>query len=251
MSESPHSEPSVPSPDATEPSAKRGIRVSLLELILIMLLLAMLIVALTPWYRARQTRADVARVMADMRSVATAVEAYYIDWMNYPMCGLAEGPNRVMPNGAVFPSGTRTVHSDLPRGSGARRSFTFGLPTNFSTPHNLTTPIAYLQAFPQDRFADTWGATFSYFRPLRSWTTGAPTRFNASGLFVQFDQGWIMWSPGPDRDENAPNGPTDIGALVENIYDPSIPQPGATLIGYYYDATNGLYSEGDIIRVRN
>jgi len=31
-----------------------------------------------------QTRSKVSRVKADIRSVVTALEAYYVDWNNYP-----------------------------------------------------------------------------------------------------------------------------------------------------------------------
>lgn len=148
-----------------------------------------------------------------------------------------------MPNRSdlvVIPGGVPTIHSGLPPGSGARRSPTFRIwtdpPVRLSargargaTPHTLTTPVAYLRAFPPDPFADSRGATFGY---------------------LGIGMGWILWSPGPDRDENDPGGPADIGARVERIYSPGRGQPSPALVALMYDPTNGVLSDGDIIRHR-
>lgn len=238
---SPPEEPSSESPGG---AAGPWLRFNLREMILVAALVCLLLAALTPWYQARRVRAMVSRVRADMRSMAVALESYYVDNMAYPSCGLAEGPARIwLPPPAYpnfgprpIPTGVPTIHSSLPAGSGARRSITFrifnaspGIRYTGPHPHTLTTPLAYLTAYPADLFADTEGATFGYA------TEGA---------------GWIIWSPGPDRDENASTGPADIGARVESLYTSSIPQPSPALIPFIYDATNGTWSEGDIIRVR-
>ncbi|MBN1478382.1 hypothetical protein JXA47_16630 [Candidatus Sumerlaeota bacterium] len=229
----PDEQPPTESPPEETPPQPSGLRFNLRELILIAALIALVLAALTPWYQRKRELALVSQVRSDLRSVATAVEAYFIDWMIYPLCGIAEGPPRITPDGSVIPSGTRTVHSHLPEGSGARRMMTFGLPSNFATPHMLTTPIAYLTAWPPDPFADTRGATFGYY-------------------VARQHHPWIMWSVGPDRDENAEDGPGDISPVVEQLISPDvISEIPPDLMNRVFDPTNGIPSNGDIARGGN
>ncbi len=210
----------------------RGFRVSLREVALVAVLVALLAVAMTPWFAQRRLLSDVAHVRADMRSLATALESYFIDNMAYPSQGLAEGPARWQ---GRIPSGVPTIHSDMPVGSGARRMIAFRtrvVHPSMQHPlhiHTLTTPVRFLRSYPPDRFADSHGATFGYFND---------------------NSGWIIWSPGPDRDENAPDGPGDVGAKVEFLYTSAVAQPTPSLLMYSYDPTNGLWSGGDILRMR-
>lgn len=104
-----------------------------------------------------QTRAKVARSKADLRTMAVALESYFVDNNRYP----DEGNLGV-----------------------------------------LTTPIAYITSLPSDTFA-----------------TGQKLKYKKTG-----DNDWIMYSVGPDMQDNN----------ADTIYDP----------------TNGTISIGDIIRVR-
>ncbi|MBN1478383.1 hypothetical protein JXA47_16635 [Candidatus Sumerlaeota bacterium] len=234
-------------PVAEPPPVSPTLRFNLRELILIAALIALMLAALTPWYQRRRELARVAQVRADLRFVTIAIEAYYIDNMAQPACGIAEGPARIVSRcgGALtraVPSGVLTANSSTPLGSGARRMITFrlrhvttsqsrGRTTRVPSTmiHTLTTPVAYLHSHPTDPFADSPGATFGYFHD---------------------PGGWIVWSPGPDRDENAPEGPGDLGALVEFTYDSSIAQPSPRLLTFQWDPTNGHQSSGDLFRVR-
>jgi type II secretory pathway pseudopilin PulG len=229
---------------AEPPPEPRGLRFNLRELILIAALIALVLAAMTPWYQRRRDLALISQVRSDLRSVATAIEAYMIDFMTYPLCGLAEGPPRTAPDGRVTPSGALTVHSHLPEGSGARRTITFGLVS--PAPHTLTTPIAYLSAYPPDPFADTRGATFGYYthgQPHRTWRPSQP-RYGIS-------HSWILWSVGPDRDENAEDGSGDLGPCVETVFyrditDSSPVRAQADMCDLIYNPTNGVHSDGDI-----
>jgi type IV pilus assembly protein PilA len=217
------------------PSQIPKFRFSLRELILIAALIALVLAALTPSFQRRRDLALVARVRADMRTLATGLESYFIDNMAYPACGIAEGPARVISRGGNYrthtiPSGVVTANSSTPQGSGARRTITFRVPTGpLALAHTLTTPVAYLIAYPTDPFADSRGATFGYLRDYA---------------------GWILWSPGPDRDENAPDGPGDLGAVVEYTYNSTVAQPTPKLMHLSHDPTNGYQSDGDLFRVR-
>lgn len=127
-------------------------------------------------------------------------------------------------------SGKDGVNSFAPKNSGAYKISTFKSKL-------LTTPIQYLDSLPRDSFSTTVGATFGYY------TDG---------------KGWILYSWGPDQDENKPDK-WDLAADVTRVYNSEIPQPSITLItggssakkggAYTYDPSNGTISEGDIYRV--
>lgn len=232
--------PGAPGPPPPRPAAQQF---NLRELLIAASLFVLALIALTPGFQARRMRAQISRARADLRSLATAIEAYFVDMMSFPASGSAEGPSHtwgghVRHRGSwsgVLPSGVPTFHSGLPRGTGARRMLTFRTPQTpggFSTswtPHTLTTPVAYIWAYPMDPFADTVGATYGYAAPHSS---------------------WILWSPGPDRDENAPDGPGDVGGCVEIVFDPEGRTPSEGLTNRTYDPTNGVRSNGDIVRTR-
>lgn len=116
-----------------------------------------------PNFVEAQARAKVARTRSDQRMMATALEAYYIDFNAYPPHTrnrdetlLVDTPSASLDPGVPFPR----HRSDLRVGG-------------------LTTPIAYLTSFPDDPFrtADPQ-VGFAYY------TSGAA---------------WILWSPGPDE----------------------------------------------------
>ena len=86
----------------------------------------------------------------------------------------------------------------------------------------------------------------------------ADTRGVAYGFYA-VEHGWILYSWGPDTDENGIENPGDLEPDVEQVYRSSISQPSLTLIAgnssssheaYTYDVTNGTISPGDIWRVR-
>lgn len=145
---------------------------------------------------------SVSQVKADMRMIAKALEDYYTDNNAYPPCSSdpAQSEHKQLPNELLVPSFRR------------------------ANPHylggTLTTPVAYLPAYPRDRFADAF-QTFGYYTDART--------------------GWIIFSPGPDRK-------FDLGW---EVYDSSISQPSPELISRYtYDPSNGVFSDGDIWRVK-
>ncbi len=209
---------------------------TLIELLIVVAIIAILAAIAVPNFLEAQTRAKVSRVKADMRSMATAIEIYILDWNSYPPCNNFGLPGR------------RTTEGDLdPRDRTLER---------------LSTPQAYLtSAFLNDPFftnmiisaatvAGLAGAT-----PFEQSTNENPqyvsifyTSWDSAGRTVvfpnagSFDDGqrpgrsWVTQSGGPDRTRIA------IGGILANSLSVEI----ADIL---YDATNGTVSFGDIFRV--
>ena len=57
---------------------------TLIELLVVVAVIAILAAIALPSFIEAQTRAKVSRARADIRSVVTAVEAYRVDWNQYP-----------------------------------------------------------------------------------------------------------------------------------------------------------------------
>lgn len=178
-----------------------------------------------PAFMDAKFRSQVARARADMRSIATGLEAYFIDNKCYPAWGVGE-------EGANSFGGPGTGVYDIP---------TFRIWKNaneWGTFSILTTPISYLVSYYRDPFADTEGATFGYYS---DW------------------EGWIMWSWGSDRDEFE-REQWDLAPDVKKVYASEDAQPTLTLLtgtssapaheAYTYDPTNGTVSPGDVWRVK-
>jgi prepilin-type N-terminal cleavage/methylation domain-containing protein len=167
---------------------------TLIELLIVVAIIAILAAIAVPNFLEAQTRAKVSRVKADIRSVVTAIEAYVIDWNNYP-------PN-------------------LPMIS----NFRFG--ENYFA---VTTPTAYMTSIPNDPFRLTLPSesadpnknangrtTFEYFRygAMSSVPPPAPP-FNGS-------EGYSLRSMGPDKDLDLVGSSLDPGenqSLINGVYD--------------------------------
>lgn len=212
-------------------------------------------------------RSDVARVKADLRTLATGLEAYYVDHNSYPAWTSLSGSNKW--TGAdgmghinacagwrfgnhagaaqIHSFRVRTAHPNDPV-VGAANTFLM-----------LTTPISYLTKLMPDPFADSLNVTYGYYSTAR---------------------GYIIYSFGPDRDEiptttglvgdidhaiEATDLPNIINGEPELLYNPDVSNPTLTLLcgpdsawatargagAFTYDPTNGQTSQGDVWRVKN
>jgi hypothetical protein len=107
-------------------------------------------------------RSRVSRARADQRSLATALESYYVDNGSY----------------VSWATGDQGVNNFLPANSASRARPTFRRPSA-GGPRTLTTPLAYITQLYPDSFAPDKGAVLSYYCD---------------------PNGWILISAGPDGD---------------------------------------------------
>ena len=202
---------------------------TLIELLIVVAIIAILAAIAVPNFLEAQVRSKVSRVKTDQRSLATGIEAYYVDNNQYPVSArTGRQPCAVgnMNSYLLNPGTLAAISSFSAQNAAAPKIMT------------LTTPIAYITSLFTDPFMDNRAATFGYYSDTN---------------------GWILFSPGPDTDA-ATN--TDLGQAnaVETVYNSNYSQPSNTLIvyrndaspneAYTYDPTNGTVSPGDIWRVK-
>lgn len=184
---------------------------TLIELLIVVAIIAILAAIAVPNFLEAQTRARTSRTKADMRSLATAIETYYVDHGTTPVP--ADETGVTVPPQVATAEGFETY-----------------------VPVSLTTPIVYINALPEDPFFRTQGELSLFHFTTREYfedTEGDDAAFDA---FLQNVTGspqpmtrYYVMSHGPDADHDSPD-------LLENPEGPAL-----------YDPTNGTISSGDII----
>lgn len=191
---------------------------TLIELLIVVAIIAILAAIAVPNFLEAQTRSKVSRVKADMRSVATALEAYMVDYNHYPPCAPYPG----------FPSYPSNLLAYTPC---------------------ITTPVAYMSS---TNFVDPFvsyskrGLTESlrYFNfevydgaaPYETWGDSEMT--NEDPL-----RGFMLTSVGPDKVEG-----DVVHTYAKSAYTPENLIDGMDN-GGIYDPTNGTVSSGDVVRL--
>jgi len=206
---------------------------TLIELLIVVAIIAILAAIAVPNFLEAQIRAKVSTAKADQRTLATALEAFQIDYNVYPK---------------HYDGTTQNVHDEIFRNNTLAENSSLSKRPTFANYRNskigsryymLTTPVSFIAEMPEDVFAETNNATFGYV--------------NAAEL------GWMMWSYGPDGDEIAGGSQIDkvLGAsdswaaskwtaTASTVYNPSRSNPLPYLSDITYDPTNGSSSLGDI-----
>lgn len=205
---------------------------TLIELLIVVAIIAILAAIAVPNFLEAQVRAKVSRAKADMRSLATALEAYATD-NNKPMTSIVLGTVAGLTGRSVFDA-----------------SITNAVSARF---RRLTTPISYATSIYPDPFQVNGQAapisptgtpvseydTFDYisafdFSPGGKFDVGNP---NFRGAGITSGGGWRLASPGPDR-------VNWFGGGYVNQFTSAVQS-----FGLDYDPTNGTVSRGDVIRI--
>lgn len=187
---------------------------TLIELLIVVAIIAILAAIAVPNFLEAQTRSKVSRAKADMRSLATATEAYRVDYNRYAIPSDEDGFQFPLSSAVteVFETRTSTM---------------------------LTTPVAYITTRPNEPFPapDSENrqfhyGTLDYLLALESgdnseWIGFTTQMFGAPNSTVEY----FYLSHGPDLDHDSPD-------IAEN-------PDGLTL----YDPTNGTVSNGDLYYV--
>ena len=200
---------------------------TLIELLIVVAIIAILAAIAVPNFLEAQVRSKVSRAKSDMRSYATGIESYYVDCNSYPMGRATVTNSATSINQYLVPSPSANllaIHS-------------FAARTTSHLHNTMTTPISYVTSYFPDPFMDSKGATFGYYADTN---------------------GWILFSMGPDTDQESTRGDlVNTANSVETVYTSTISQPSQTLIigantsqAYTYDPTNGTVSPGDVWRVK-
>jgi len=186
---------------------------TLIELLIVVAIIAILAAIAVPNFLEAQVRSKVSRARADMRSCATALEAYAVDNNKYPSDNYDQNAaSRDYPNMASW----------------------------HLTPQ-LSTPIAYITSTSSmiDPFNVTDPPPDNTFRYVNLKYTYVIKR-NLPAIYNSYRESlgeWLMTSDGPDR----VFGPDGGAAVPARSY----------LLVVIYDASNGTVSPGDIVRSHN
>lgn len=192
--------------------SKKGF--TLIELLIVVAIIGILAAIAVPNFMNAQTRAKIARVHSDLRAFSTAMEAYSIEWNDYP-------------------------YGNFPNNVG-------GFTT--ASLKSLTTPVAYMSTITQaDPFGEgSWtGQTggpsnmkyYVYVSYNGYWAHNDTSALSYFGKNPYF-KGVGMTSFGPDK--------KDSGGVWAPLY--SKLGDTVTANSALYAASNGLHSLGDICR---
>ena len=144
---------------------------TLIELLIVVAIIAILAAIAVPNFLEAQTRAKVSRTQADMRTLATALEAYRVDSNRYPAAA---------PNGIFLVFGDRLIP--------------------------LTTPVSYITSIPSDVFREVRrpdDPAFDYldFETTSDFSFIDPIWQPFPGFMSTSKTGWHLSSAGPDQIE--------------------------------------------------
>ncbi len=167
---------------------KKRFGFTLIELLIVVAIIAILAAIAVPNFLEAQTRSKVSRCKADMRSIATALEAYSVDYTKYPI-------NEWAPI--------------IGSAASLRR---------------LTTPIAFITNIPKDVFRLTLPEKFSGANAAKNANGIAYFEYWNYRTEDGWDvYGWSLRSMGPDSDLDLCGAPIDAPgesvSPLNGIYD--------------------------------
>lgn len=196
---------------------------TLIELLIVVAIIAILAAIAVPNFLEAQTRAKVSRVRADLRTVATGLEIYFVDWNRYP------------PNDGVYNV----------------------LPLQLSTPIAYLTNVGFTDPFSDKENDPVYGELARYytFQQIMSpadamiamsggYTPPVEAIDGSGGNPGAFDRygRWRLVSNGPDRlySRMGVDPPGPFNPNPSSLRGADIP----------YDPSNGTISWGNLLRTQ-
>lgn len=211
---------------------------TLIELLIVVAIIAILAAIAVPNFLEAQTRSKVSRVKADMRSMATALESYYVDNNAYPPCN-----NRGTALGD--PSDSFTTDKYLERLStpvAYVSSVSFKDPFNYKGRYSAATAAAINALTAPTALTGSDVAAKLNLLIYQSWNSDqrpvVPADSFTNPAKDMRARSWLLHSTGPDGcyynlgGVLANDGVDKVGDCVSLLYDP----------------TNGTVSRGSIFR---
>jgi len=117
---------------------------TLIELLIVVAIIAILAAIAVPNFLEAQTRSKISRAKSDERSIATAIEAYVVDYNKLPRDGNDPGITVI-----TFTQETG-IPGDAVEGNGGFYGYYLRRPTIWGA---FTTPVAYITSIPTDAFS--------------------------------------------------------------------------------------------------
>ncbi len=206
---------------------------TLIELLIVVAIIAILAAIAVPNFLEAQIRAKVARIKADQRTMATAIESYSVD-NNKPPLRSDNWQNPSTPK-QLTPVFVEKVYS----------------PTAPTAPvglHTLTTPVSYMASLPRDLFymaaSRMATPTNTLLDAMDYWDPDQADAWMAvlNGVkVVGKAKGWAVVSVGPDG---------ALGVTQSGLPGGYPPESSVTALSsrIFYDPTNGSVSIGNIYR---
>ena len=195
---------------------------TLIELLVVVAIIGLLVAIAIPNIQRAQIRTKVARAQADLRTLASAVEAYIVDHNACP---------------PAFDEKGDPISPYPPVGLG---------PEVFETrlSVSITTPVAYITSIPQDPFGYSssddiyaaYGTTEDYYYATQLYFDTFGWLWETLWPQDSTSVAWNFQSKGPDH-AWARHPPAGSGVL-------ELDQP----VIHQYDPTNGTVSAGNIVR---
>ncbi len=245
------------------PASRKGTGAfTLIELLIVVAIIAIVAAIAVPNFLEAQVRSKASRVKADMRALATGLEAYRVDHNKYPegTDDPAKYDQRIGDYlGVLAPSFYAIRTRDTNPTVIAGQQF-----------HTLTTPIAYTTEFFTDPFVREAAGFLPYcYRPEKSQGRGyILTSFGPDAdIFDQLQTrpGVGTENPNPLSTSSDPKTPARLGDIneravihviegnLDKLPSPDALEPYGDLRGALgdlsYDPTNGSVSDGDIYRL--